>query len=231
MDLLINVLLAVKVLGIKVINEKDFFELVVRFFFNLFVSTIIARFIYYPITRRRSYLFTYLLFSIIVFLLTHLLSNVKMELGFALGLFALFGIIRYRTNSIPIKEMTYLFVIIGIAAINGLANKKVSHVELLFTNFVVIAVTYGLEKLWLNRPRIVQKNILYEKIDLIKPAKRTELISDLKERTGLDVLRVEIRQIDFLRDVARIAIFYYDSTEEEYIGEEDGNNSSIDQDD
>ena len=148
-----------------------------------------------------------------VFLLCVLLDSVKLQLGFALGLFAIFGIIRYRTDPIAIKEMTYLFLVIGISVVNALSNKKISYAELVFANLMIVFVTYGMENLWLLRHQS-RKNITYEKIDLIVPEKREELIADLKERTGIDVIRVEIRRIDFLRDTANLRIFYYEEDSE-----------------
>jgi hypothetical protein len=138
-----------------------------------------------------------------------LLENVKLELGFALGLFAIFGIIRYRTDPIPIKEMTYLFIIIGISVMNALVNKKISHAEVVFTNLIFIALTYGLEKIWLLKHES-RKNITFEKIELIVPEKRQELLEDLKLRTGLNITRVEVKSIDFLRDTAQLRIFFFD---------------------
>ncbi|MBL4658416.1 MAG: DUF4956 domain-containing protein [Flavobacteriales bacterium] len=205
--------LIARLFGIKYINTQDFLELLVRFIFNLGIALLIVRAIYYPITKRKDYLFTYLMFSIIVFFMCQVLSSVKLGLGFALGLFAIFGIIRYRTDPIPIKEMTYLFVVIGLSAINGLANKKVSYAELMFTNFAVVAVTYALEKLWLLKSES-RKTVLLEKIELIKPSNHELLMNDLRERTGLNIHRVEIGRIDFLRDTARVRVFYYE--EESY---------------
>ena len=153
--------------------------------------------------------FTYLLISVTVFFLCFLLENVKLELGFALGLFAIFGIIRYRTDPIPIKEMTYLFIVIGISVMNALVNKKISHAEVLFTNVMFIAITYGLEKIWLLKHES-RKNITFEKIELILPERKEELLADLKERTGLNITRVEIRNVDFLRDTANLRIFYFE---------------------
>ena len=173
--------------------------------FNLSIILIIVRYIYYPVTKNKDYLFTYFLISLTVFLLCVLLDSVKLELGFALGLFAIFGIIRYRTDPIPIKEMTYLFLVIGISVVNALANKKISYAELLFANFMIVGVTLGLEKIWLLRHES-RKNVIYEKIELIKPEHRTELLADLKERTGIDVVRVEIRRIDFLKDIAHLRL-------------------------
>jgi hypothetical protein len=208
-ELAADPLMVARLFGIKYINTEDFMELLVRFFFNFGVALIIVRAIYYPITRRKDYLFTYLMFSVIVFFLCQLLSSVKLGLGFALGLFAIFGIIRYRTDPIPIKEMTYLFVVIGLAAINGLANKKISYAELIFTNVSIIAITYVLEKLWLLKSES-RKTVMIEKIELIKPKNHALLLEDLRERTGLNIHRTEIGRIDFLRDTARVRVFYYE---------------------
>ena len=130
-----------------------------------------------------------------------------MELGFALGLFAVFGILRYRTEPIPIKEMTYLFIVIGLAMINALANKKISWAELVFVNTTILLVTLSFEKLWFNN-EIQSKNVVYERIDLIKMEHRLEMIKDLRERTGLDIVRVQIGKIDLLRDVAIVTVFF-----------------------
>ena len=176
-------------------RKKLIYSLFFRTAFNLSIILLIVRYIYYPITKNKDYLFTYLLISLTVFLLCILLDSVKIELAFALGLFAIFGIIRYRTDPIPIKEMTYLFLVIGVSVINALANKKISYSELVFANLMIVAVTYGLEKIWLLRHE-TRKNIIYEKIDLIGPEKRQELLADLKNRTGIDVVRVEIRRVD-----------------------------------
>ena len=210
MSLLLILLDSIEFLGTPIFDPKDFFKLLVKTAFNLSIILIIVRYIYYPVTKNKDYLFTYFLISLTVFLLCVLLDSVKLELGFALGLFAIFGIIRYRTDPIPIKEMTYLFLVIGISVVNALANKKISYAELLFANFMIVGVTLGLEKIWLLRHES-RKNVIYEKIELIKPEHRTELLADLKERTGIDVVRVEIRRIDFLKDIAHLRIFYYET--------------------
>ena len=210
MSLLLILLDSLEFLGTPIFDPKDFFKLLVKTVFNLSIILIIVRYIYYPVTKNKDYLFTYFLISLTVFLLCVLLDSVKLELGFALGLFAIFGIIRYRTDPIPIKEMTYLFLVIGISVVNALANKKISYAELLFANFMIVGVTLGLEKIWLLRHES-RKNVIYEKIELIKAEHRTELLADLKERTGIDVVRVEIRRIDFLKDIAHLRIFYYET--------------------
>lgn len=195
-------------LGTPIFDSKDFLKLLIKTSFNLLIVLIIARGIYYPLTKNKDYLFTYLLISLTVFILCVLLDDVKLQLGFALGLFAIFGIIRYRTDPIPIKEMTYLFLVIGVSVVNALANKKISHAELLFANFVIISVTFVLENLWLLRHES-RKSILYEKIEYISPDKKDLLLKDLNERTGLNIVRYEIKKIDFMRDVANIIIYYY----------------------
>ena len=203
----------VEFLGTPFYDAEDFWKMIVKTVFNLMMITIIVRYIYYPVTKNKDYLFTYFLISLTVFLLCILLDSVKLQLGFALGLFAIFGIIRYRTDPIAIKEMTYLFLVIGISVINALSNKKISYSELIFANFLIIFITYGMERVWLLKHQS-RKNITYEKIELIVPEKRDELIADLKERLGIDVIRVEIRRIDFLRDTANLRIFYYEQDTE-----------------
>jgi hypothetical protein len=196
-----------QIFGIEIINAPDFGELVLRFALNLAVIVIIVRYLYYTVSKRKDYLFSYIMISSVIFLLCFLLNSVKLQIGFALGLFAIFGIIRYRTDSIPIKEMTFLFVIIGVSVINALANKKISYAELIFTNLVIVILVWFMERIWLMNKE-GKKIVQYEKIELIKPDKEAELIADLRERTGLDITRVEIGKIDFLRDTARIRIYF-----------------------
>jgi hypothetical protein len=195
--------------GIELIDFPSFMELLLRFTLNMVVILILVRWLYYSTTKRKDYLFTYILISTLIFLLCYLLASVKLQIGFALGLFAIFGIIRYRTTSIPIKEMTYLFLIIGVSIINSLADTRTSVAEVLFTNFVIILITVGLEKIWLLKHEL-SKTIIYEKIDLIKPEDRQQLISDLEKRTGINKInRVEVGKIDFLKDTCTLKIFYY----------------------
>lgn len=207
---LLNVVLeATKFFGIRLFDPDDFFELLWRFILNALVAILITRYIYYPSHKRRDFVFTFLLFSVVVFFLCHLLSNVKISMGFALGLFAIFGIMRYRTDTVAIREMTYLFVIIGISVINALANKKVSYAELFFTNFVIIAFVYAFEKMKLLKHES-SKIIRMEKIELIKPGNEELLLSDIRERTGLNIHRYEIIRVDFLRDLADLTVYYYE---------------------
>ena len=216
-----------KIFDIDIINVGNTLELILRFFFNLLVTLIIVRALYYSIHKRKDYLFTYTITGTVIFLLCYLLSNVELQIGFAFGLFAIFGILRYRTSLISIKEMTYLFIVITIAVVNSLSKKNISYAEILFTNLAIIGVAYGLEKIWLFKHESI-KTIIYENIALIKPSKRKELIEDIENRTGLKVRKLEIGRIDFLRDVARIRVYYYDldndinlADADEYYGAED----------
>ena len=194
--------------GIEFFNRNDFLEMFFRFALNFIFTIVIVRYIYYANSRRKDYMFTYILISIAVFFLSYLLQNVDLQLGFALGLFALFGIIRYRTNPIPIKEMTYLFLIICVSVINALSDDKISYAELLFANFALTIITLVIEFFWSFKQES-SKTIVYEKIDLIKPQNQRLFVDDLEKRTGLKINRVEIGKINFLRDTAEITIYYF----------------------
>lgn len=197
----------IEFLGIKVINPEDLAELFVRFAFNLIVTTSIVVGLYAKTSKRKDFYFSYIAISIVIFLLCFLLESVKIELGFALGLFAIFGIIRYRTDAIPIKEMTYLFVVIAVAVINALANKKISYSELIVTNLMIVGGLYILEKI-LNLRQEMSQRIIYEKIENLHADRKEELMADLQIRTGINIKRIEVDRIDFLRDTARILIYY-----------------------
>ena len=179
-----------------------------RFLINLLITGGIIRFLYYPQSKRRDYFFTFILTSTTIFMLLFLLDNVKIQVGFALGLFAIFGILRYRTVTLPIREMTYLFMIIGISVINALA-KDLGYVELATTNAIFILVTWLLESSNIIR-HVSSKHINYEKIEMIIPENADFLLADLKQRTGLNIIKVEIGNIDFLKDTALLYV-YYDS--------------------
>lgn len=188
------------------IDSSGLCELILRFLLNCAVVISIIGFFYYPKSQRRDYFFTFSLISISIFLLIFLLGSVKIKIGFALGLFAIFGIIRYRTESMPVREMTYLFAIIAISVINALAT-DLSLVELLVTNFFFIVSFWIFErKDWLRHRSV--KLVQYDRIELITPDRRSELIEDLKRRTGLQILKVEVGHIDFLRDAAMLKVYY-----------------------
>lgn len=196
-------------------------ELLLRFGINFLVMLILVRWLYYSASRRKDYLFTYLLISTVVFLLCYLLESVTLQIGFALGLFAIFGIIRYRTNPMPIKEMTYLFLIIGVSVINALTSVS-GLVEIIFANLVLILITLLLEKVWLLK-HLSAKSIVYEKINLIVPEKYDELVADLKERTGIkNIRKVEVGSINFLKDTCRMIIYYEDDSGNVNLADQNG---------
>jgi hypothetical protein len=193
--------------------SNDFYALLIRLGINLFFLTILIRFLYYSKTRRKDYLFTYFLIGIITFFLCFGLMQMDIDTGMGLGLFAIFGIIRYRTDAIEIKEMTYLFMVIGISVINALASNELSISEVTVINVTVLLVTFILENLWLMKHE-TRKTINYERIDLIKPEQRELLKADLEKRTGLVINRVEVGKIDFLNDTAQVRIYYYADEQE-----------------
>ncbi len=198
---------SIKLFSIKLIDIDDFVALLLRFLLNTAVLSLIVGFPYLKHSSHRNYTFSYLAVGGIVFLLCFLLNSVKLELGFALGLFAIFGIIRYRTDAIPFKQMTYLFVVIGVSVINALANKKVSYAELLFTNAAILGGLWLLER-FLNRHHEGTMRIEYEDIKKINTANYAELLEDLSTRTGYDIHRFEIEKIDYMRDSATITIYF-----------------------
>ena len=195
-------------LGWKIFHN-DFWELLFKFGIDLAVVYILIRLIYYPIHRKKDFLFTYFLFNVLIFFLCGLLNSVKLSTGFAFGLFAIFSILRYRTEQISIKDMTYLLAVIAVAVVNALFGKKVSLIELFFTNALILVTTYVLEHLWLTRHEAMRQ-IIYERIELIKPENRQKLYDDLRDRLGVTVSRVAIGRIDLLRDTAQLRVFYFD---------------------
>lgn len=187
-----------------------FGELIKHFAFNMVSVMIIIHFFYYRKSRRKDYYFTFTLISLSIFMMIFLLGSVKLKIGFALGLFAIFGIIRYRTESMPVREMTYLFVIIAMSVINALAL-SMSYLELTAANVLFIVVVWLCESnRWLKH--VATKLVMYDRIDLIHTDKRKEMMDDLEKRTGLTIYNVEVGSIDFLRDSAMIKI-YYEPTE------------------
>jgi len=152
------------------------------------------------------------MFNSLIFFFAFLLSNININLGFAFGLFAVFAIMRYRTDPIPIKEMTYLFIVITVGVINALSKTEVSYAALLFTNIAIVGLTYFLEIYW-QKNLLVRHMVVYEKLENIKPENHDKLLADLKERTGLDIQQFEIRRINFLRDTFRIRIYSKEQNE------------------
>jgi hypothetical protein len=207
--MLLTSIASMTLFGNALLDAPGLAELLIHFTINLLVVYIVIGRIFYSRYRSRSYHFAYCMINICVFLVSIILSSVKMKIGFAFGLFAVFSIIRYRTEQIPVREMTYLFVAIIIGVLNALSVKRISYAELLTSNTIIVGSIYWLEYM----AHITKHNIKqarYEKIELIAPERREELLADLKERTGLRVIDVDIEDIDFLNDTANIKIYYTD---------------------
>ena len=195
------------ILGIQLINYANVGHLFLKLAIDIFFAFIILRLIYYPVYKQREYLFTTFMINIAVFLVCFMLASIKLKIGFAFGLFAVFSIIRYRTEPIPIRQMTYMFMAIIVAVLNALADDGISYGELVIANMVILVTIFILEKNLLHSRDFV-KVIKYEKIDLIKPENYHTLIKDLKERTGFNIQKAEIESINFLNDTAMVKIFY-----------------------
>ena len=192
--------------GIPWFDGPSLWLMLLRFALNLAVCWVIVGLLYYRKSKRRDYYFTFMLFSITIFFLIFLMDNVKVQIGFALGLFAIFGMIRYRTETVPIREMTYLFVVVGISVINGLAM-TVSYTELFLTNLLIVLAVWLFETIHFKE-HLESKIIVYEKVALAHADRENELMADLKSRTGLDIRRVEVGHIDYLKDIAYVKIYY-----------------------
>jgi hypothetical protein len=184
-----------------------FIEILLSFGFNFLVVLVIVRGIYYPKTKDKDYIFTFLAFNTVIFFVLRLLSSINLSVGLGFGLFAIFSVLRYRTNPIPIREMTYLFVIIALPVMNSILTSENGFEVLLPANLLIILVLYAVEQGW-GFQFVAHKTIVYEMIELIQPEKQDLLLEDLRQRTGLPITNIEIGHIDFLRDTAKIKIFY-----------------------
>ncbi len=187
------------------LSDKFFWRLLI----DILAMLVIVRLIYFRIYKKKDYLFTFFLFNIIIFIITYLLNKVDMSMGAAFGLFAVFSMLRYRTEGISTKDMTYLFIVIAIGLI--CAVSKATYFELAVINLILIAFTYMLDGNWLVRNEMI-KSILYENIEMIKPENYNALVEDLRARTGLDIHKVTVKRIDFLKDVAQVNVYYYEDT-------------------
>lgn len=192
-------------LGVPLFDAQSLWTTLIRFAFNFVVCWVIIHFLYYKKSNRKDYYFTFMMFAVVIFLIISLMDNMKMNIAYALGLFAIFGMIRYRTETIQIREMTYLFVVMGLSIINGQALTT-SYTELVVVNLLVILAMLVFENVGFRHTNC--KIILYDRIELIKSGCEEELKADLVERTGLNIQKVEVGHIDFLRDVAYVKVYY-----------------------
>lgn len=195
----------------KAASFELFEKLSSKFFIRLFIDLasvfVLIRLIFYRNYKKADQYLTFFAFNLVIFLITYLLNKVEMSMGAAFGLFAVFSMLRYRTESISTKDMTYLFLVIAIGLLSAIS--KGGWDELALLNGIILLLTFLLESNWLIKKEFT-KMIQYEKVELILPEKRKELIQDLKNRTGLNIHRVEIQEIDFLKDATRMIVYYYE---------------------
>lgn len=185
----------------------EILNLISRFSFNFIIIFIIIKIIYYRNNSKNDdFVFTYFMFNALIFFFAYILGNITINLGFAFGLFAVFAILRYRTDTIPIKEMTYLFIVITIGVINALSGSTVSFVILLIANLIITLMAYVLENFWQSH-YLVTRTIIYENVENIKPENHEELLLELNNNTGFNIEKFEIESINFRRGAARIKIF------------------------
>jgi hypothetical protein len=182
-------------------------ESITGFGINLAIVFVIVRFIYYPQRRDKDYVFTFFAFNTVIFFVMGLLNNADLSIGVGFGLFAIFSVLRYRTSTIPIREMTYLFVLIALPVLNSIMLREGYYEEFAVANLATIGVLYVLEHEWGFRYE-ARKTITYERIDMIRPENWSLLLEDLQQRTGLPIQRIEIGKLNFLRDTAEITIYY-----------------------
>ena len=188
-------------------NADSSIILLLRLSLNLLFTFIVVFLIYVRRYGKNEYVFTYVMFNLITFTLCFLLRQVPIELGFALGLFAVFGILRYRTESIQINELTYLFVVIGIGILNAVVNDKISLGEVLIVNASITGLAAFLVYSSLGNNNL-QLSVIYDDLPGLRTKDENALIADLSNRTGLEIDKIKIVEIDLLRDVAEIQIFY-----------------------
>jgi len=196
---------------------SDFLNLLLSFTFNLVIAIILVRFIYYPSTHSKRYVLTFLAFNSVIFFVLHFMNSFEISLGVGFGLFAIFTILRYRTDPLPVREMTYLFIIVALPVMNTASADVASWPQLITANLVILALMFCLERGW-GFKYDATKRIVYEKIELVRPDRMEELLADLKERTGLDIKRVSVGKINFLKDTAELTLYYDGDSSESWNG-------------
>ena len=187
--------------------DDDFYKMIFRFLINIFFLTALIKYSYYKFSEKADYLFTFYLVGTIVFFLCFTLKKYEIDLGLALGLFAIFGILRYRTDPLKVREMTYLFIVIGLSLVNALSNKKMSYTEIFVGNSIVVAMAYFLDRYW-NQQKTNTKDILYESLEHIRPEHHELLKTELEHKLGFEILSISLGQIDFKAETVKIKIRY-----------------------
>ena len=194
----------------------DMGSFLLSFAFNFLVAFLVVRFIYYPSTHNKRYIFTFLAFNTLIYFVLSFMNSIEIGIGVGFGLFAIFSILRYRTDPIPIREMTYLFIIAALPVMNSAGSNSEVWWQLVAANGIILVILWVLEKEW-GFHYEATKRITYERIELIHPDRRAELLEDFETRTGLQIKRISIGKVDFLRDTASIVIYYDDPTQEHWL--------------
>lgn len=186
---------------------SDLGSFILGFAFNLLIALVLVRFIYYPTTRNKQYVLTFLAFNTVIYFVLSFMKSIELGIGVGFGLFAIFSILRYRTDPIPIREMTYLFITAALPVMNSAGSSMEIWPHLIAANVSILAVMFALETEW-GCHYETSKRIVYEKIELVRPDRQAELVADLEERTGLKIKRVAVGKLNFMRDTADLRIFF-----------------------
>lgn len=205
---IIEILSNINLLEINWFNSESMTSLALKFAIDLIITYFIVMVIYRSKNDKTEFIFTYFVFNILIFFLCHLMLSTQLTLGFAFGLFALFSIMRYRTMTIDIKDMTYLFAVVCIAVMNALSGFYVSVGEQIFINIAILSSLYLLEST-LFKQGLVSQQLVYENIELIKPQYEKELRADLENRIGRPIQKIKIVSLNFLNDSATLDVQYH----------------------
>jgi len=191
--------------------ESLFSNIFIRFSFNLFIAFVIIKLIYHRDYKGNDFVFTYFMFNTLIFFFAYILGNLDINMAFGFGLFAVFAILRYRTDPIPIKEMTYLFIVITIGVINALSANQVVFIELLFANVTIVLLTFLLERHWVNNlpdNGLSSKTVVYNNMEMIKPENHQALIDELAQKTGLSIVSCKIGRLNFVENQVNVKLYY-----------------------
>jgi len=193
--------------------ESLFSNIFIRFSFNLFIAFVIIKLIYHRDHKGNDFVFTYFMFNTLIFFFAYILGSLDINMAFGFGLFAVFAILRYRTDPIPIKEMTYLFIVITIGVINALSGNQVVFIELLFANVTIVLLTFLLERHWVNNlpdNGLSSKTVVYDNMEMIKPENHQALIDELAQKTGLSIVSCKIGRLNFVENRVNVKLYYKD---------------------
>ncbi len=191
------------------LNNPDFYGIMLRFAIHLVFLIILIWGVYFKYSKKEKFLFTFFLMGVVVFFITAMLKSVFIEIGMAFGLFAIFAILRFRTRNFSLKDMSYIFTVIGISVINSLKLVGFPVLGVIFFNIIIIATAIILER-FTSRHNIISYTIIYENIDLLRSDRNSKLLKDVSEITGKDIMKVKIVRINYKKKIAELEIFYRD---------------------